>query len=547
MPTETNRTAVEGEAAAKQKRPKDSRRGRFLLDLPTAGRPASPFVHRFQTERNKYLFDINTGRIVRVDAATWDAVADFGRLPENEIVRKYASLHTEEEITRACEGITHAQDQHKLFQPNHLQHIALPSRQEVEESMRTLCAWLVLHVTEDCNFRCGYCVDQGGNTQGRRRSKRAMSWEMARSALDDFLNRRERCDPTKHGGISFYGGEPLLNLGLIQQCVSYVRQRVEKAPSLHVTTNGSLLKGSAARFLTSEGFYICVSLDGPSHIHDQQRVFADGSGTWRTVANNVRAFLQGYPEYRSNGRFAVNAVLSPWESMTELEEYFVNDELASAVAIEFEPMMPPSDDRRKTPPESGEHKADLQLQYGKFLRNVTSGRVNENPEGRAWRVQRALFERRFRIFHERHIAQPGRVLSAGGGPREICIPGITSTYVTVDGSYYGCEKWPCREELQIGSVSGGRDPAKIHGLIRQFYSLNRSECASCWCVRNCRVGCFVHCIGPAHFCSEVKRKRCRNFRELMHQVIVDYVGILEQSPHAFDYLKSMPAPRHTFE
>ena len=47
---------------------------------PVLGNPVdelSPFIHKFQTDRQKYVYDVNTRRIIRVSCIVWDIIDDF--------------------------------------------------------------------------------------------------------------------------------------------------------------------------------------------------------------------------------------------------------------------------------------------------------------------------------------------------------------------------------------------------------------------------------------------------------------------------------------
>ena len=75
----------------------------------------SPFIHRFQTQRQKYVYDVNTRRIIRVSPAVWDIVEDFGCLKEPQMFAKYSSMHHADEIAEALAGIALARQRDGLF------------------------------------------------------------------------------------------------------------------------------------------------------------------------------------------------------------------------------------------------------------------------------------------------------------------------------------------------------------------------------------------------------------------------------------------------
>jgi sulfatase maturation enzyme AslB (radical SAM superfamily) len=94
-----------------------------------------------------------------------------------------------------------------------------------------------------------------------------MSLAAARRAVDDFLPRlAPRFD------LHLYGGEPLLELCLIQELVPYVRAAAGaagKRPRFGLTTNGSLCDDRALDFLERQRFRIALSFDGAAQ--DAQR------------------------------------------------------------------------------------------------------------------------------------------------------------------------------------------------------------------------------------------------------------------------------------
>ena len=225
----------------------------------------SPFIHRFQTQRHKYVYDVNTRRIIRVWPVVWDVLADYGLMGSDQIVAKHSSSHEVAEIKAALEEVALAREQKGLFLSLHPSEIVIASREKIEERLREQREQLILNVTEDCNFRCSYCVYGGGYGHHRTHSAGKMSWEVARAAIDEFLSHSGHSEGRV---ISFYGGEPLLNLPLIRRSVAHVRRNSGQADvRFALTTNGYLLTGETAKFLSREGFLIVISLDAVSYTH----------------------------------------------------------------------------------------------------------------------------------------------------------------------------------------------------------------------------------------------------------------------------------------
>jgi len=146
---------------------------------------------------------------------------------------------------------------------------------------------LTLFLDHDCNLRCRYCYN------GSKFSS-VMPLSTARQAIDMMLAMNR---PLQQ--VGFFGGEPLLHRPLIAEVISYVRGvtggQGEK-PKFVVTTNGTLLDDEMVQWLSDEGFYIGLSIDGTPEAHDAQRVCIDGSGSYAQVAAGLaRALHSGRP------------------------------------------------------------------------------------------------------------------------------------------------------------------------------------------------------------------------------------------------------------
>ncbi len=148
---------------------------------------------------------------------------------------------------------------------------------------------LTLFLNHQCNLRCTYCYN--GEKYGRRMPSSTM-----RQALDLGLSRAGR---RLH--LSFFGGEPLMELPLIRETLSTLDERLAERhnpPSVGyaVNTNATLIDDEAVELLTSRDFMAHVSLDGPREVNDAVRVNAAGRGSYDDViAGLARLRAAGVP------------------------------------------------------------------------------------------------------------------------------------------------------------------------------------------------------------------------------------------------------------
>ncbi|MBN1921654.1 MAG: radical SAM protein [Anaerolineae bacterium] len=144
---------------------------------------------------------------------------------------------------------------------------------------QTLTAWL--HLTEACNLRCTYCyVHQG---------PRAMDEAVGIAAVEAVFR-----SAVAHGyravKLKYAGGEPTLVWPLVPFLHRYAQDLAAGTGlDLRATllSNGTRLTGSMLDWLAGNNLRLMVSLDGIGVGHDVQRPFADGRGSFDSMARNL--------------------------------------------------------------------------------------------------------------------------------------------------------------------------------------------------------------------------------------------------------------------
>jgi uncharacterized protein len=136
----------------------------------------------------------------------------------------------------------------------------------------------------DCNFSCVYCYE-GGPGGGQYMSARTADRLIA------FIKRK--FTPEKKSLIlDFYGGEPLLSLGLIEHISKTLKPFAESMGadfSFTLVTNGSLFKRPVAERLVPLGLKSAkITLDGPAENHNRYRPFKSGVGSFDILVKNIK-------------------------------------------------------------------------------------------------------------------------------------------------------------------------------------------------------------------------------------------------------------------
>ena len=151
-------------------------------------------------------------------------------------------------------------------------------------------------VTERCNLECKYC-------QTKKVKPSDMSIEVASQVLE-FLEASKSPWPI----LEIQGGEPLLNWKVIEFLIKNVSRNntTSKNVELIIVTNLLLLDSKKMRFLIDNKVRICSSLDGPAFVHDKNRIYSDGKGTYNAVIKKINMVKR---EYKKRGLKATVGLL----------------------------------------------------------------------------------------------------------------------------------------------------------------------------------------------------------------------------------------------
>ena len=155
-------------------------------------------------------------------------------------------------------------------------------------------------VTKDCQLACKYCYLVGKN------SKERMPWEVAKQAIDYVLEREEDF-PEESVVWDFIGGEPFLEIDLIDKICDYIK--VEQFQRDHhwfgayrfsFSTNGiNYHEEKIQQFIlkNKEHLSIGITIDGTEMKHDLNRVYkASGRGSYKDVVRNIPLWLSQFPD-----------------------------------------------------------------------------------------------------------------------------------------------------------------------------------------------------------------------------------------------------------
>ncbi len=182
---------------------------------------------------------------------------------------------------------------------------------------------VTLSLTHKCNLACRYCY--AGHS-----SKPDMSPATARKCVDFGL---ETLPAGKSLELGLFGGEPLLRFDLVQEITAYAYRKAaekQKPVRFSITTNGTMVTPAIIDFVADQGIDLCFSIDGPPDLHDRNRIYHDGRGSFADAFSPLQLALSKL------NTVEVNAVFGP-DTITEIPRslrFFVDSGIS---VIHFNP------------------------------------------------------------------------------------------------------------------------------------------------------------------------------------------------------------------
>lgn len=490
-----------------------------------------PFVKRFRTKSGPYIYDVNSNELIRVNNPLYDIIEEIGVKDTKAIVDKWRHRYSEKEIRKSVKDIDDARQKHRLFSDHRpLISSGYTSTEHIKKNLEHNLNQIILEVTSRCNQRCKYCTFSGRYSYSRQHGEEDMPVDIALKAVEYFIENSKGKSEKIRPVISFYGGEPILNLNLIKKIVGYTKEKgVFDRFSFSLTINGTLLTDEAISFFADNDMMIMVSLDGPKEIHDRYRVFPSGKGTFDTTLANLKKIKRYYPVYFKD-KVSINAVISPPYPFASVITFFSRRKLFEPIkeSVIINPVngcdttffhdFDLEDELKKLPVEF--HK--LRMKYKRALIRGQYDRLT---------IEKSLLLDDFFAISRRKM-QP---LEEAAPPFGACLPGQRRLLVNTKGKFFMCERVGANYE--IGDVENGLNFKRIYDFITAYDEFFK-ECSNCWALRLCKK-CFKDFHKGADFDHNRKRGLCKVMLEEIETNLIIFCEILEKKQDAFKVFENV--------
>ncbi len=496
-----------------------------------------PALHRVTVQfasncGNEYLYDDVTGAILPWGALEEATLRRELRDSLSEAHRRALGTADSAEAT-ACAAqiqrwLVHL---HAFARPPH-PALATPAACEMRSLVWANCSELVLIVTENCNLSCRYCTYASGSYYYHRGpTGRSMRPSQAVSAVEWFLEgvgQHVARNPRKRYGLSFYGGEPLLNIAVIKHVLEFAEAQVPGLFFPVLNTNGLLLTPENVEVLREHRVHVAVSIDGPQPEHDRLRVDHGLTGSYGRIEANLIRIKREHPNYWRECLVSLS-VYDPLSDVAAISRFF--DDGASAIP------------RSAFVNAVGSHNTNY---YGRFQPKDYELLSRRLHALKAEYMRREIAGDRVGSYMRNLVAAPMMLLFLRSRIHDAkspflpytgcCIPGLRMA-VSPDGLVNMCER--VNGTYPIGDLTnGGLNYEVIARLIREYQREVLCNCSLCPITRLCGM-CFSAsevCGGvkpPSGYCAGAVREAGKN--------LADYVSLMESSPDAQERFRSQTA------
>jgi uncharacterized protein len=301
----------------------------------------------------------------------------------------------------------------------------------------------------DCNLACRYCFE------GRRKGQHYMTKETADEFIE-LLTRKTAVGGLEEIQITFYGGEPLLSLDLIQ----YISEKAKSVAEMrglffntYLMTNGTLLTKVAVGKLKPLGLREAyITVDGPKENHNGFRPYKSGRGSFDAIIRNVQDAC-GRIDIQLGGNFTRrNYHLFPELLYFYLENGLSPDKVRS---VGFSPVL--AEDGEFGPPDFPDGCCSI---------------------GEPWLFEASVFLREETLkcgYRSDRIS-----------PRVCMMEYKNNLLVNYDGSIYKCPGLIGRKDFCVGNIKEGIKDCKAPLYLDNWQN---EECLECVYLPLCFGGC----------------------------------------------------------
>ncbi|MBR2876559.1 MAG: thioether cross-link-forming SCIFF peptide maturase [Clostridia bacterium] len=454
-------------------------------------------VHQYKLNGYNIVLDTCSGSVHVVDDIAYDIISLCKSKTPEEITEMLIAKYPEEgltaeDISECLEAVKSLEENKKLFTPDNYEDMAFDFK-----NRNTVLKAMCLHVAHTCNLNCEYCFASQGKYHGERA---LMDFETGKKALDFLIAN----SGTRHNlEVDFFGGEPLMNWGVVKKLVAYAREQEKiynKNFRFTLTTNGILIDDDVIEFSNKEMSNVVLSLDGRKEVHDRLRKDYLGKGSYDIIVPKFQEFVKrrGNKSYYMRGTF------------THANTDFVNDIIHMAdlgfTELSMEPVVCSPDDK------SALTKEDLPVlfeQYELLAKEMLKRQKNGKPI--------TFYHYMLDLKHGPCIYK--RISGCGSGTEYVA--------VTPNGDIYPCHQFVGDSKYLLGNIYDGITNTEVQNEFKLCNAYARPDCKDCWAKLYCSGGCAANSYHATGKITGVYEYGCELFKKRIECAVMMKVAEAE--------------------
>jgi len=426
----------------------------------------------YQSGSSLYIFDQHISHVYQIE----DVLKDLILAKDEDAFQTLMSKLTKKEIeenTDFLDGI-----------------LSIPDEKIKRDYSQTGISTLKLNISSRCNLWCSYCFRE------KEVDTELADKQLIYKAIDYMVYDCGR-DAKGYTVIFEIASEPLLQPELLGEVYKYIKKlksKTGKRIEIFFITNGTILSEKLIKLIKTvrKDRSISISIDGPKQLHDLQRTYRDGKGSYDQITANLGILR------KKKIKYAAEAVISknnpyPLQILKHLLEL-------GFVSVNIKPI------RQGTI--FSFDKESLQIlkkgydDYFAYLKEELI--VNRNSALLGVVIKDYALRPFWRILlnHKMNLR---------------CMWGVNTISMDYKGDFYPCDSIMGTPDYIVGSVQTGIDWEKFH---QDLNCEIRGECGECWARNICAGTCPINSINTNHDLLFIDPIECELTRFLIEKNLV---------------------------
>lgn len=368
-----------------------------------------------------------------------------------------------------------------------------------------------------CNLACQYCFAGQGEYGECSEKPKYMTLDNYINAVEHVV---ENMYPEGVMSISFFGGEPLLNIKVIKAFVIFIHEYFNEKqldiPRISISTNGVTLDEETVEFFSKYAIAVGLSLDGPKEINDFGRKSKDDSFSYFDMLNKKIKLLRKYNVYYAFQMTLTNKHLEEYKEGI-VDEWFKELDLFNDTNISLIPVTSDIEKFGIVSEEDFEKLKSLTVEITRYF-------MGQLKQKKYYKIASGLVAPMIQVMNNKFHGS----CSAG-----------RSVFVDTDGEIYPCHMFCNDSNFSLGNVK----EETIHRTkIERNISVSRLDSEVCkGCIA--RKVCSTWCKGLQYIVNNDQnkplRERCEFQKAVLEENIRELARLNEQSETGQLFLDNM--------